>query len=152
MGKCHICRSACLEDTRTVASAVEEQFPKLQSRVKFYPIGAATGSHNGPGTLALFFWGDKREDWWEPVWILRLWWIQTAGLLLQSHKDWEYMYFQCLLPLMIIAICKASIFKWNSCMKRWKENGNLHFTAFSRQYRGNVDFHFRGLWWNHTHS
>lgn len=30
--------------------------------VRIYPIGATIGSHTGPGTLALFFWGDKRID------------------------------------------------------------------------------------------
>lgn len=61
-GKCYICHSMCLEDAQTVASLVEEQFPRLQGRVQIYPIGATIGSHTGPGTLALFFWGDQRED------------------------------------------------------------------------------------------
>lgn len=61
-GKCYICHSMCLADARTVASAVEEQFPRLQGRVQIYPIGATIGSHTGPGTLALFFWGDQREN------------------------------------------------------------------------------------------
>ena len=61
-GKCYICHSMCLEDARTVASLVEEQFPKLRGRVQIYPIGATIGSHTGPGTLALFFWGDLRAD------------------------------------------------------------------------------------------
>lgn len=61
-GKCYICHSACLEDARTVAALVEERFPHLQGRIEIYPIGATIGSHTGPGTLALFFWGDKRED------------------------------------------------------------------------------------------
>ena len=61
-GKCYICHSMCLEDAQTVASAVEKQFQRLQGRVQIYPIGATIGSHTGPGTLALFFWGDKRED------------------------------------------------------------------------------------------
>ena len=61
-GKCYICHSLCLEDARTVAAAVEEKFPHLQGRVEIYPIGATIGSHTGPGTLALFFWGDQRKD------------------------------------------------------------------------------------------
>lgn len=61
-GKCYICHSLCLEDARTVAAAVEERFPRLQGRVEIYPIGATIGSHTGPGTLALFFWGDQRKD------------------------------------------------------------------------------------------
>lgn len=61
-GKCYICHSACLEDARTVASLVEEKFPQMQGKVEIYPIGATIGSHTGPGTVALFFWGDCRED------------------------------------------------------------------------------------------
>lgn len=61
-GKCYICHSLCLEDAKTVAAAVEERFPRLQGRVEIYPIGATIGSHTGPGTLALFFWGDQRKD------------------------------------------------------------------------------------------
>ena len=30
--------------------------------VEIYPIGATIGSHTGPGTVALFFWGDERVD------------------------------------------------------------------------------------------
>ncbi|MGN0244684.1 MAG: DegV family protein [Lachnospiraceae bacterium] len=61
-GKCYICHSACIEDAKTVAALVEAKFPNLQEKVKIYPIGATIGSHTGPGTLALFFWGDKRTD------------------------------------------------------------------------------------------
>jgi fatty acid-binding protein DegV len=41
---------------------IEERFPKLAEQVQIYPIGATIGSHTGPGTVALFFWGDERED------------------------------------------------------------------------------------------
>lgn len=61
-GKCYICHSVCLEDARAVAALVEEQFPKLNGKVEIYPIGATIGSHTGPGTVALFFWGDLREN------------------------------------------------------------------------------------------
>ena len=61
-GKCYICQSACLDDAKAVASLVEEKFPKLQGKVEIYPIGATIGSHTGPGTVALFFWGDERKD------------------------------------------------------------------------------------------
>lgn len=61
-GKCYICYSLCEEDAQTVACAVEERFPQLHGRVQIYPIGVTIGSHSGPGTLALFFWGDMRED------------------------------------------------------------------------------------------
>ena len=59
-GKCFICNSACLEDARAVADLVEAAFPKLNGKVQIFDIGTVIGSHTGPGTVALFFWGDKR--------------------------------------------------------------------------------------------
>ena len=61
-GKCYICNSMCIDDAKAVAAMVEEKFPKLQGKVEIYPIGATIGSHTGPGTVALFFWGDERLD------------------------------------------------------------------------------------------
>lgn len=60
-GKCYISHSACLEDAQTVASMIEERFPKLHGKVEIYDVGTTIGSHTGPGTVALFFWGDMRE-------------------------------------------------------------------------------------------
>lgn len=60
-GKCFISQSSCMEDARAVANLIEERFPKLNGKVEIFPIGATIGSHTGPGTVALFFWGDKRE-------------------------------------------------------------------------------------------
>lgn len=61
-GKCYMCHSACLEDAQAVASQVEERFPKLNGKVLINNIGTTIGSHTGPGTVALFFWGKKRVD------------------------------------------------------------------------------------------
>ena len=61
-GKCYICQSACMEDARAVADLIEEKFKKLDGSVEIYNIGTTIGSHTGPGTVALFFWGNKRED------------------------------------------------------------------------------------------
>lgn len=61
-GKCYISQSACMEDARAVAQLVEEAFPKLQGKVEINDIGTTIGSHTGPGTVALFFWGDERVD------------------------------------------------------------------------------------------
>lgn len=61
-GKCFMCHSLCLEDAQAVASMVESRFPKLQGKVEIFPIGTTIGSHTGPGTVALFFWGDERKD------------------------------------------------------------------------------------------
>ena len=60
--KCYICHSACLEDAEEVAALVKERFPNLPDGVQIYNIGTTIGSHTGPGTVALFFWGKKRED------------------------------------------------------------------------------------------
>lgn len=61
-GKCFISMSACMEDARAVADLVEEHFPNLNGKVVINNIGTVIGSHTGPGTVALFFWGDKRVD------------------------------------------------------------------------------------------
>ena len=61
-GKCYMCHSACLEDAQAVAALVEETFPKLDGKVLINSIGTTIGSHTGPGTVALFYWGKKREN------------------------------------------------------------------------------------------
>lgn len=59
-GKCYISHSACMEQAEAVARLVEERFPKLNGKVEINDIGTTIGSHTGPGTVALFFWGDER--------------------------------------------------------------------------------------------
>ncbi len=61
-GKCYISHSDCYEDARAVADLVEETFPHLCGKVEIYYVGTTIGSHTGPGTVALFFWGEKRID------------------------------------------------------------------------------------------
>ena len=61
-GKCFISQSACEQDARDVAALVEEAFPKLNGKVLINSIGTVIGSHTGPGTVALFFWGDQRGE------------------------------------------------------------------------------------------
>ncbi len=61
-GKCYISQSACYEDAKAVADLVEGYFPKLNGKVVINNIGTTIGSHTGPGTVALFFWGDERVD------------------------------------------------------------------------------------------
>ena len=61
-GKCYICHSACYEDAKAVADLVKEKFPNLDGEVLINSIGTTIGSHTGPGTVALFYWGTKRED------------------------------------------------------------------------------------------
>lgn len=59
-GKCYISQSACLKDAEAVAKLIEERFPKLNGKVVINNIGTTIGSHTGPGTVALFFWGEER--------------------------------------------------------------------------------------------
>lgn len=61
-GKVYLSHSACYDDARAVADLIESRFTKLKDKVQIYDIGTTIGSHTGPGTVALFYWGDKRVD------------------------------------------------------------------------------------------
>lgn len=58
--KCYICHSDCLDDAKKVASLIENKFKKLNGKVLINSIGTTIGSHSGPGTIAIFFWGKDR--------------------------------------------------------------------------------------------
>jgi DegV family protein with EDD domain len=60
--KCYLSHSDCIDDAMAVAKLVESRFPNLNGQVEINNIGTTVGSHTGPGTVALFFWGDKRID------------------------------------------------------------------------------------------
>lgn len=60
--KCFISESACIDDAKAVASLIESKFARLDGKVLINNIGTVIGCHTGPGTVALFFWGKKRED------------------------------------------------------------------------------------------
>ena len=45
-----------------MASLIEGKFAKLDGPVEINHVGTTIGSHTGPGTVALFFWGDKRDE------------------------------------------------------------------------------------------
>ncbi|MBE6658496.1 MAG: DegV family protein [Ruminococcaceae bacterium] len=59
-GKVYMCHSVCEEDARAVADLIEKNFPKIDGPVLINSIGTVIGSHTGPGTVALFYWGDAR--------------------------------------------------------------------------------------------
>lgn len=61
-GKCFLSNSACPQDAREVADLVEAAFPHLDGKVVINSVGTVIGSHTGPGTVALFFVGDRRTD------------------------------------------------------------------------------------------
>lgn len=60
--KCYISHSDDYEDARQVADLVEAAFPKLNGKVEINWIGSTVGSHSGPGTVALYFWGKERNE------------------------------------------------------------------------------------------
>ncbi len=61
-GKCFISNSACYNDAEMVAGLIKERFHNINGEILINSVGTVIGSHTGPGTVALFFWGDKRED------------------------------------------------------------------------------------------
>ncbi len=61
-GKCYISHSECYDDANAVAQLVQKTFPKLNGKVEINYVGTTIGSHTGPGTVALFFWGKKRSE------------------------------------------------------------------------------------------
>ena len=61
-GKCYISQSGCYQDAKEVADLVEQTFPKLDGKVEINDVGTTIGSHTGPGTVALFFWGKERTE------------------------------------------------------------------------------------------
>lgn len=61
-GKCYISHSACFEDAKKLADKIEKNFKKLNGKVLINDIGTTIGSHTGPGTIALFFWGTVRGE------------------------------------------------------------------------------------------
>ena len=59
---CFISHSDCLADAQAVANMIETQLPGTKGKIKIFDIGTTIGSHTGPGTVALFFWGDTRVE------------------------------------------------------------------------------------------
>lgn len=60
-GKCYISHSACMEEATALKNMIESKFPKVKE-VEIDTIGTVIGSHTGPGTFVVFFWGDAREN------------------------------------------------------------------------------------------
>ena len=61
-GPCYISHSDAYEDAVAVKAQIEGKFPNLKRRVSINSIGTTIGSHTGPGTVAVFFFGSKREN------------------------------------------------------------------------------------------
>lgn len=60
--KCFISNSGCIEDAEYLANLVNETFPDIDGGVQIFDIGTIIGTHTGRGTVALFFYGDKRTE------------------------------------------------------------------------------------------
>lgn len=60
-GKVFICHSNTIEDAKETKRAIEWNFPRINGRVQIFNIGTIIASHTGPGTVAVFFFGDERE-------------------------------------------------------------------------------------------
>lgn len=54
--------AACYHNACILSDMIQENFPNLKDKVLINDIGATIGSHTGPGTIALFYWGAKRVD------------------------------------------------------------------------------------------
>ena len=54
--------SDCRGDCDELCRLIRETFPNIDGEIFQNSIGTTIGSHTGPGTVALFFWGDKRVD------------------------------------------------------------------------------------------
>ncbi|WP_458459144.1 DegV family protein, partial [Pseudobutyrivibrio sp.] len=56
-----ITHSVCMDDAREMADMLEEAFPKMKEKIRIFDIGPTIGAHTGPGTVAIGFWGSKKE-------------------------------------------------------------------------------------------
>lgn len=59
-GKVFISMSHCMDLAMPVKNMVDEKFKNMNGKVVIHSIGTTIGSHTGPGTVALFFWGKSR--------------------------------------------------------------------------------------------
>lgn len=59
-GKVFICHSNCLADAQATKAAVAAAFPHINGEIRICDIGTIVASHSGPGTVAVFFFGDDR--------------------------------------------------------------------------------------------
>lgn len=58
--RCYVCHSQCPEDAQMLIDGLEVRFPRIKGKIRLCNIGTIIGSHSGPGTVAVFFYGDER--------------------------------------------------------------------------------------------
>lgn len=61
VGPCVISHSQCREEAEQLAEMIGAFAPALVGKVAIHDIGTVIGSHTGPGTVALFFMGERRS-------------------------------------------------------------------------------------------
>lgn len=61
-GKIFISHSNVYDDAIITKEAIENRFPNLKGKVKIFDIGTIIASHAGPGTVAIYFHGDRRPE------------------------------------------------------------------------------------------
>lgn len=59
-GKVRLCHSYCPQLAQSLKELILERFKNIDGEIESYCIGPTVGSHSGPGTLAVFFWGKER--------------------------------------------------------------------------------------------
>lgn len=59
-GKCYVAHSSCEEDAKVVVNYIEERIPAMKGKIVLGNIGTTIGSHTGPGTVVVCFWGAER--------------------------------------------------------------------------------------------
>ena len=62
-GKCWICHSNSLADAQETKEAIRQKFPNISEDIRICDIGTIIASHCGPGTVAVFFFGDERAPY-----------------------------------------------------------------------------------------
>lgn len=58
-GYVYMCNSACYDDACAMTEMIKESFHNVKE-VSIFNIGTVIGAHTGPGTIAVFFKGNKR--------------------------------------------------------------------------------------------
>lgn len=61
-GKVFMCNSACEKEANTLATLIKDLLPNMKGKVMINNIGTTIGAHTGVGTIAIFFYGRKREN------------------------------------------------------------------------------------------
>ena len=61
-GKCFIGHFNAPDEAGILKEAIEERITGIDGGVRIFEIGKTIGAHSGPGTIALFFWGDEKVE------------------------------------------------------------------------------------------